>query len=213
MPQDSDHATNPASNSPLFSVHIASSFQARFLALNHIDGFRAWTFYPGMLFRSVERWWGGGGERAAPHEGIDLCFYSNVRGESLTVQSGMEVPSPYDGFVVSTVDDFIGQSVFMRHTHLSKPGFHLYTLFGHTEPQPNVKPGSEIKEGHVIAKIADAHARHRRVQSHLHITQAWIDDTMPFEAIVWERITDKRIVLIDPLTVLRLAHVVQETQG
>ncbi len=190
-----------------------SFFQDRFLAVNHIQGFKTWTLYPGMLFLSSERWWGSGRRRTTPHEGIDLCFYSDQTGERLAVKAGMNVPSPYAGSVVKIIPDFIAHSVFMRHGHIAKTGAHLFTMFGHVEPGPETLPRSEIKEGRVFSTIADAGAKHRSVQSHLHISQAWVDDTMPVDAITWENISDARIALTDPLAVMGLVHVVEEMRS
>lgn len=212
MERDSN-ATSGTSDRTTLGAFPSSSFQDRFIDLNRINGFASWIFYPGMLFQSFQKWWGRGGERATPHEGIDLRLYSTVRDEQLAVQPDMKVPSPYAGSVVGIIPDFIGQSVFVRHGDLWKPGFHLFTLFGHTKPRPEVTRGSELKEGEVAATIADASTKHGDLQSHLHISQAWIDDTIAFDAISWDKINDQRAVLIDPLTVLGLTHVFKEKRS
>ncbi len=213
MEKDPKPASRIASSQTASRPIPASSFQDRFLALNRADGFKTWTFYRGMLFLSHEKWWGSGGPRSTPHEGIDLCFYSDQEDEHFTVKAGMKVPSPYSGSVVKIVPDFIAQSVFLRHGEIAKAGAHLFTMFGHVDPEPGLQLRSDIKDGRVLATIADASTRHNSVPSHLHISQAWIDDSMPLDAITWERIMDKRIALIDPLKALRLTHVIEETHS
>ncbi len=203
--QPRNHATSP----DLAGIP-RSPFQNCFLALNRIDEFERWILYPGMLLGSPEKWWGRGGSRTSPHEGIDLCCYSSTKAGEMAVQPGMKVPSPYSGTVVGTVDDFIGKSVFIRHEEISNLDRHFFTLFGHTKLQSIVNPGTELKACEMVATIAPPRVGQRDLPCHLHLSQAWIHDSLSPDTISWETISDARIMLVDPLAVLGLPHVIKE---
>ena len=71
-----------------------STFKTFFTKHNndfHTYGFKEWIFYPGMLFQDREAWWVDNGLRAAPHEGIDLCFYRDKTGQVRRIGEGTKI--------------------------------------------------------------------------------------------------------------------------
>ena len=49
------------------------------------DEFQSWSFRPGMLFNSPDKWWGDHGQRDFPHEGVDFCLYQDRFGKVLRI--------------------------------------------------------------------------------------------------------------------------------
>jgi hypothetical protein len=63
------------------------------------QGFAQWAFYPGMLFNAQDKWWGDGGHRASPHEGIDICLYRDSSGAIQFIPKAARIPVIYAGQV------------------------------------------------------------------------------------------------------------------
>jgi murein DD-endopeptidase MepM/ murein hydrolase activator NlpD len=176
----------------------------RFLAeYNRLDetGFEKWIFYAGMLFNSPEKWWGNRGNRANPHEGLDICFYRNKKGELLRLDETTKIPALYDGEIVKIGDDFLGKSVYMRHAVFDGRGNQLYTAYGHTNPC-DIRVGGVAKEGDIVGTIGKIRKKTPLIP-HLHISVAWIPAQYPPEQLDWPIIGDPDIsVLLDPLKII-----------
>lgn len=165
---------------------------------NSLDGFREWVFRPGMLFGSRLKWWGEGGYRSSPHEGLDLCLYRDGGGRIHGLDKNTKISLIYEGEVVRVVRDFIGKSVFLRHGLCDGEGNALYSVYGHIEPRGSVTRGRVFREGEIIAALADT--RGRSVPPHLHISLAWMSSAYRPEELGWEMMRDARKArLLDPL--------------
>jgi murein DD-endopeptidase MepM/ murein hydrolase activator NlpD len=170
---------------------------------NHLDetGFEEWAFYAGMLFNSPEKWWGDGGNRTSPHEGLDICFYRNKKGNLLHLDETAKIPAMYDGEIVKIGDDFLGKSVYMRHPVFDGRGNQLYTAYGHTAPC-DISVGTIVKEGDIVVRIGKI-TKKTPLIPHLHISAAWIPVLYPPEQLDWAALGDCSIsVLLDPLDIL-----------
>jgi hypothetical protein len=167
-------------------------------------GFYEWAFYPGMLFISLDRWWGNGGLRDRPHEGVDFCFYRDREGRMHYLpDTPLSIPVLYGGTVVQVVEDYIGTSLFVLHDIHDPHGNQLYTIYGHTDPAEGVRSGVAVEEGMIIAAIADAGKNKAKMPSHLHLSIAWISPDYPHEQLDWKILTDQSTaLLVDPLPVI-----------
>ena len=166
-------------------------------------GFRKWVFYPGMVFNSTDKWWGMGGERDKPHEGLDLCLYRDEDGGNYSLGTTAKVPVMYEGVVVRIIDDFIGKSVFVSHAIYDGKGNQLHTIYGHVEPCDGIIRDTILNEGNIIATITDAKKKKAKMSSHIHISVAWIPKTLYYKKLNWETLNDSSIVtLLDPLGVI-----------
>lgn len=85
-------------------------FTAVLLELNGIDPdeFIGWIFHPGMLFGSPQKWWGGGGRRDFPHEGIDFCLYQDSSGNLKRLSPKTRIPAMHSGVVRGAFSDYLG---------------------------------------------------------------------------------------------------------
>jgi len=187
------------------SISMKTGFSELLVKLNRLEeiGFKLWVFFPGMLFNAGERWWNGGGDRDRPHEGLDLRFFRDCSGKLRNLEPGMKIPVMYEGEVAAIHDDFLGQSVYVRHHSMGKEGAELYTIYGHTSIGRGVRTGRQLSEGDVLATVAGTVRNKAKVPPHLHISIAWIAESVPSASLNWEIISDPRVtVLLDPLEVI-----------
>ena len=165
----------------------------------HTYGFKEWIFYPGMLFQDREAWWTDNGFRPAPHEGIDLCFYRDNEGQVRRIGNGTKIPVMYTGEIVRIHDDFLGKSIYVKHRINDKSGNDLHTIYGHTIPCNHHDTGKRVHEGDIIAEIA-AIPENSKILPHIHITMAWIPETLFGKKLNWETIGNPHLVtLCNPL--------------
>ncbi len=182
-------------------------FTKHFITRNRLDctGDACWVFYPGMLFKEIRTWWPPLKNRTHPHEGIDLCFYSDDTDSISMIRPNMLVPALMDGTVVKIAPDFLGQTISIQHAVQDDEGRSLYGLYGHVVPLDTVSEGCTVTGGEPFAGVADAEQKGAPMPSHLHITIAWIDERCPPEDVSWNSVKcDSRIEMIDPLTLIDL---------
>lgn len=186
-----------------------STFKTFFAKHNndfHTYGFKEWIFYPGMLFQDMEAWWTDSGLRSAPHEGIDLCFYRDNKGQVRRIGERAKIPVMYAGDIVHIHDDFLGKSIYVKHSIYNKSGNVLHTIYGHTIPLNHYDTKEKVREGDIIAEIA-ALSENSKILPHIHITMAWISETLSCKKFNWETIGNPRLVtLCNPLEHLDIRY-------
>ena len=167
-------------------------------------GFHEWTFYPGMLFLSRDKWWGDWGKRDRPHEGVDLRFYRDREGIIQHLpETPLSVPALYDGTVVNVLKDYIGTSLFVCHDIYDTKGKQLHTIYGHTDPVAGMGEAVTVRAGSIIATIADAAKKKAKMSSHLHLSIAWISPGHSHELLNWDMLSNHNsVVLVNPLPIL-----------
>ena len=159
-----------------------------------------WLFYPGMLFDSLEKWWGNGGMRPSAHEGLDICLYRTGSGQVRRLSPDTMIPAIYEGTVVRLDDDFLGKSVYVRHEICDDKGRQLFTIYGHTVPADHIRPGYALRRGEVFASIPAFEKKKVRILPHLHLSVAWIPESFPCEALDWPVLGERgNIELLNPL--------------
>lgn len=177
----------------------------RLVAENGLDKrrFHQWVFNPGMLFRTVEKWWDEASMRGIPHEGLDVAAFLTKGGQVEWLTPQIRIPAAYDGTVARLQKDFLGFSCFLRHDQFQRSGRALYSIYGHIEPLPEIREGQEIKAGTVLGTLADTSRKKSAIRTHLHFTLAWIATSVPTHALNWETMNDPAaVILIDPLSLL-----------
>ena len=125
-----------------------TSFSEQLLECNGLReaGFDQWAFSPGMLFKAPGKWWGDRGTRARPHEGIDLCLYTDETGRPFALDESTRIPVMFDGEIIKIEEDFLGQSVYVAHAIDDGHGRRLWTIYGHTRPADHIQPGDRLSE-------------------------------------------------------------------
>ena len=170
-----------------------------------------WVFHPGMLFHSPDKWWGDRGKRATPHEGLDLCLYMDPDGRIHGLDDKTRIPVLYDGVIVAIVNDFLGKSVIVEHRYDDSDNLGFCSIYGHTNPPDNLQIGKFVKNGEILASIADSSRSKSGIQPHLHISLAITEKYIDYERFDWAMIGSRdMLTLLDPLLVLdRSYQVVQ----
>ena len=153
-----------------------TSFSEDLVACNGLGetGFERWAFTPGMLFGAQGKWWGDGGRRPRPHEGIDLCLYTDKAGQALRLPESSRIPVMFDGEIIKIEEDFVGKSLYVGHEIDDGQGRQLFTIYGHTKPENGVRTGGGFRQGEVIATLSSAERRIAGVFAHLHLSVAWV---------------------------------------
>lgn len=179
-----------------------SFFKNKFIEINCLEGgFTEWLFSPGMLFGAREKWWGTGGRRERPHEGIDLCFYRDAKGKKRCLNENTLVPTIYEGEVVRIIDDFLGKSAFLGHNIFSGQK-RLFTVYGHIRPDEKIRAGRILEAGSVLGCLAKT-GPYANIRGHLHISVALISELLSLERLDWKILEDKKkVTLLDPLPII-----------
>lgn len=169
----------------------------------NLAGFKKWLFQPGMLFNSLETWWGEKKPRATPHEGLDLCWFEDLTGQIKQLDQHIKIPATFAGQIVKIGRDFLGQSIYLRHEIWAADGRQLYTAYGHTEPLAAIQVGKVVAAGEIIAALAAGPGKSPRIPSHLHLTLAWIPVSLSTDRLNWQNLgADRDITLLDPQSIL-----------
>lgn len=176
-----------------------SCFCSQLAAHNNLD-IREWLFYPGMLFGQREIWWGSGGTRATPHEGVDLCFYRSSSGSIETLPADAQIPVLSDGQIARIVDDFLGKTIFVRHSRHEEKHRVLYSIYGHVTPRAGLSPGMQVPAGDRICSLAARRERTSAPPPHLHLSTALVSKTFPQERLDWNMAgPEEKFLFVDPL--------------
>ena len=147
------------------------------------------------------------GKRDRPHEGLDLCFYRTKEGDIRYLDEKTKVPAIFTGQIVKVGDDFLGESVFVSHGAYESDGSQLHTIYGHIKPRDHMRPGERLSEGDVIGTIADARKGGGSIPPHLHVSVAWIPNTVRSQELGWQIVGDlAKVVLLDPLSVIECPY-------
>jgi hypothetical protein len=178
-----------------------SQFSEFLIKQNSLDtfGFHEWVFYRGMFFNDLHAWWGGGGVRCNPHEGLDFCFYRDRDGLVLGLDAKTKIPLMYEGKIVLIHDDFLGKSIYVSHDMHDGNMNILHTIYGHTVPLNTLHTEKTLSEGEIIATISDAGMK-KNIHPHVHVTVAWLPESFAYEKLNWEVLCNPHIAtLCNPL--------------
>ncbi|MEJ2740762.1 MAG: peptidoglycan DD-metalloendopeptidase family protein [Dehalococcoidia bacterium] len=192
-------------------IPVSNLFSERLIIFNGLDwkGFEEWIFYSSMLFGSIDKWWGDREKRDRQHEGLDICLYRTGDGDIQYLDAETKIPAMFGGRVVKVTKDFLGESVFISHNVYNLNGSRLHTIYGHIRPYDRIRPGEGISAGGVIGVLAGSGESNRAVPHHLHISVAWIPDTVQSQELDWGLIDEQAgIVLLDPLQVIKSPYTI-----
>jgi hypothetical protein len=177
------------------------------LAINqpYLNNFEKWVFQPGMLFDSLDKWWGDKEKRQTAHEGIDLCCFKENNGQVTTLHKKIKIPATFSGTIFKTEKDFLGTSIYLRHNIFAQDLRQLYTIYGHTTPLSSVIAKQKVEAGEPIAQVSEFTPKGTDIPPHLHLSFAWVPAPVEPNRLTWQNLTqDPGITLIDPFSVLTL---------
>jgi hypothetical protein len=192
-------------------IPVSNLFSERLIIFNGLDwkGFEEWIFYSSMLFGSCDKWWGDRGERKGQHEGLDICLYRTGDGDIQYLDAETKVPVMFGGRVAKVCKDFLGESVFVSHNVYSLNRSRLHTVYGHIRPYDHIQPGEAMSAGGVIGVLADTREINDTIPYHLHISVAWIPDTVPSQDLDWGMMNEQAgVILMDPLQIIKCPYTI-----
>jgi hypothetical protein len=168
-----------------------------------LDDFSHFILQPGMLFSAPGKWWGDGGLRPRPHEGVDLHCYLNRAGHPGRLEPGILLPALATGRIIRIAEDFLGHSIFVIHELKDDSGKILLSIYGHVDPL--LSPEGEVVAGEILAAIA--RPRTPGVPAHLHLSMAWLPVDFPLNRLDWQTLDEASgVILLDPLLYLDCPH-------
>ena len=182
-----------------------SRFTEMLIEENALDqsGFRSWIFCHGMLFNSPDKWWGDHGLRDYPHEGIDLCLYRDRVNRIRCMNEKTRIPVMQDGVVKAMFKDYLGKAVIIEHEHSGSDTGRFISFYAHTNPLSEIEDGVVVKEGDVIATLAETSNSKSNIIPHLHFSLGLPSKSFSYDGFVWNTIRNpEMIALLDPLNVM-----------
>ena len=154
-----------------------------------------------MLFQNRRKWWGSDGERDAPHEGLDFLLYKDGQGRVRRLGQTTRIPSLYEGTVTAIINDFLGKSIIVAHSP-DRKGV-LVSIYGHTFPGVDIRPGKTLESDSVLGVLADTSGSKASVWPHLHLSLGWVSNLEAIRNLNWGNMHDPDLIeLVDPLSVL-----------
>jgi murein DD-endopeptidase MepM/ murein hydrolase activator NlpD len=167
------------------------------------NDFDRWAFCPGMQFGSPDRWWGDRGPRDFPHEGIDLCLYRDYSCQTRRIDKKTRIPVMLDGMVRAIFKDFLGQALIIEHQITESAHERLLSIYAHTEPRKDIQIGTRVKEGDIIATIADTRGSKSKIIPHLHFSIGLPSPALSYDLFTWNTIRKADMVtLLNPLEII-----------
>jgi hypothetical protein len=190
-----------AESPPLAQLPISSFFRL-FTAFNQLDTISHFFFLPGMLFEDTTQWWGTKKLRPHPHEGIDLYLMEDMETGTTNLLPKMLIPAMLSGHPVHFHRDFLGETLYIRHTEIRERNAVLHTIYGHLQPSQDCSCPSLINKGDILGEISHP-SQTSIVPAHLHISCAWIPEDLLVQKLNWGYMAaDNDIIFIDPLPFL-----------
>jgi hypothetical protein len=199
---------------------VPGSFLGLFVKLNHLEPVSHFLFQPGMLFNDTCQWWGSKSMRLRPHEGIDLYLMEDVETGVKNVLPQMLIPTLETGHLVHFHRDFLGETLYIRHSNIREGSTVLHTIYGHTASFSGVRdsvpsmarghlqPGTgypcptRVNKGQTVGMISSP-PETSTVPAHLHISCAWIRESQQVDELNWKNMTGNiNVNFIDPLPFL-----------
>lgn len=165
-----------------------------------------WLFHPGMLFASREKWWGAGGVRQSPHEGLDFCCFLDAEGNKKHLDATSQIPGLFDGEIVAVFEDFLGRTILVKHEQYQLDEKIFFTIYAHVSPLSHIKPGLHFSSGDLLGKIAVPAPEDSGAPVHLHLSVALMPKTVSAETLDWGVLPRHPVILCDPLEVLQIKH-------
>ncbi|MEE4111525.1 MAG: M23 family metallopeptidase [Desulfobacteraceae bacterium] len=176
-------------------------FAEMLVEANRIEAaaFKGWAFCPGMVFGSMDKWWGDHGQRDFPHEGVDFCLYEDRSGQVHRLDEKTRIPVMADGVVRAMFKDYLGQAVIVEHEDLQGGGLYL-SVYAHTRPREGLRPGNAVRAGDIIATVADTRHSKAKILPHLHLSIGHPSPDLAYENFVWNIMRDPgRVTLLNPM--------------
>jgi len=182
-----------------------SRFTEMLIEENALDqsGFENWIFCNGMLFNSPNKWWGDHGLRDYPHEGVDLCLYRDRSQKICRIDEKTRIPVMQSGMIKAMFKDYLGQAIIIEHEKIEGSIGKFISAYAHTKPRAEIRVGVRVKEGDIMATLANTSHSKAHILPHLHFSLGHPSESISYEGFVWNTMRNpEEIILADPLPVI-----------
>jgi hypothetical protein len=154
---------------------VISKFAEWLARLTKESGFTHWIFRSGMFFGDRIEWWGDRVRRRTEHEGLDFIQGAQSGSSIRNIPEGTPARALADGEAVGILSDFLGKTVVMRHSAITDAaGSVFYTFLSHIHPAASLR--DSVACGQMIGGVGKS--KNRNVPAHLHLSGAWIPQTI-----------------------------------
>jgi len=108
-----------------------------------------------------------------------------------------------DGMVKAIFKDYLGKAIIIEHEHSGVSTGRLLSVYAHTDPCPEIEDGVIVKEGDIIATLADTNHSKSNIMPHLHFSLGLPSKVFSYDGFVWNTIRQAEMMtLLDPLAVI-----------
>ena len=108
-----------------------------------------------------------------------------------------------DGIVKAIFKDYLGKAVIIEHENSGSNTGRIMSFYAHTNPCPDIEDGVIVKEGDIIATLADTSNLKSNIMPHLHFSLGLPSKAFSYDGFVWNTIRKpEMITLLDPLDVI-----------
>lgn len=128
-----------------------------------------WLFHCGMLFSSMDKWWGDFKFRKSAHEGIDITYFRPHSHDMHCFNDSILVPAMDDGIILNICNDFLGQTLVVGHINPMSFNRQILFVYSHIIPEKGLNPGHLIKEEDIIGRVCDTY-KNPQLPPHLHFS-------------------------------------------
>ena len=174
------------------------------------ENFSKWIFTPGMLFQSMDKWWGDFGRRTIPHEGLDLCLYEDHKGEYRHLGETTEIPVMFDCRVVNIINDFLGKTIMMEHAVPDENGDLFLSIYGHAKIKTPLHVNDTLQRGDIVCTVSEP--TKTKILPHLHVTMAKVSPGLAYKNLNWDTLPKSNYLsLTDPLIALNGPYDIRPT--
>jgi hypothetical protein len=143
-----------------------------------------WLFHCGMLFSSMNKWWGNFQLRHSVHEGIDITYYKTQSGKMHCFDTSIRVPAMDSGVIINICNDFLGQTLVVEHRNSTRLDRPILFAYAHVIPEETLQPGHAIKKEEIIARVCSPY-RNPALPPHLHFSCFELARQVPPENLNW----------------------------
>jgi murein DD-endopeptidase MepM/ murein hydrolase activator NlpD len=108
-----------------------------------------------------------------------------------------------NGFIKAIFKDYLGQAIIIEHERIKSNIGRFISIYAHTKPHAGIEVGVMVKEGDIIASIADTSHSKAQIIPHLHFSLGRPSKSFSYDGLVWNAIRKpEKIILLDPLPVI-----------
>jgi len=108
-----------------------------------------------------------------------------------------------DGIVKAIFKDYLGKAVIIEHENSGSNHGRIISFYAHTNPRPEIEDGVIVKEGDIIATLADTNNSKSNIIPHLHFSLGLPSKVFSYDGFVWNTIRQPEMMtLLDPLAVI-----------